>query len=155
MDEYTKKEISGVNRETVNGKVGLSYDVTDKVKDIEGYEYRSSSDNTIGIYLEDADTNNTITVTYYYKKTSKVITKYVEVREQEKKDEAGNPILDPDTNEPVMEKVEVEIEDPTEVTKMVGEEVGVFPKAIQNYTLLSGQEPKNVTVTREDQTITY
>ncbi len=155
VDEDTKKEISGVNRETVNGKVGLSYDVTDKVKDIEGYEYRSSSDNTIGIYLEDADTNNTITVTYYYKKTSKVITKYVEVREQEKKDEAGNPILDPDTNEPVMEKVEVEIEDPTEVTKMVGEEVGVFPKAIQNYTLLSGQEPKNVTVTREDQTITY
>ena len=155
VDEDTKQEISGVDRETVNGKVGLPYDVTDKVKDINGYVYRSSSDNTTGIYLEDKATNNTITVTYYYKKTSKVITRYVEVREQEKKDENGDPILDPDTNEPFMEEVEVEISEPTEVTKMVGEEVAVFPKAIPNYTLLSGQEPKNVTVTRNDQTITY
>lgn len=155
VDEDTKQEISGVNRETVNGKVGLDYDVTDKVKEIDGYVYRSSSDNTTGKYLEDASTNNTITVTYYYKKTSKVITRYVEIREQEKKDEEGNPILDPDTNKPVTEKVEVEISDRTEVTKMVGEEVAVFPKAITNYTLLSGQEPKNITVTRNDQTITY
>ena len=50
-------------------------------------------------------------------------------------------------------KVEVEISDRTEVTKMVGEEVAVFPKAITNYTLLSGQEPKNITVTRNDQTM--
>ena len=155
VDEDTLEEIPGVDREIVNGKVGLPYDVTDKVKDIDSYRYRSSSNNTIGIYLEDDSTDNTITVTYYYKKTSKVITKYVEIVEQEKKDENGNVIIDPDTNSPVMEEVEVEIAPQTEVVELVGEEVGVFPKAIQNYTLLPNQEPKNVIVTREDQVIKY
>ena len=144
VDIDTQNEISNVSRETVSGKVGQTYDVSDKKKEIDNYRYVSDSENLTGTYVEN-DNNNTIEVVYYYKKTGTVITKFIEVREEEQKDDNGNIILD-ENNNPVMQEVEVEIHEQVETVDLVGNIVTVYPIAITNYTLIEGQTSKEVEV---------
>lgn len=153
IDIDSNEEIS--NAENVYGKVGQEYDVTDKKKDIENYQYVGDSENLSGYFLELPEDNNTITVKFYYKKTGKVITKYVEIREQEKHDEEGNPILDPDTGKPIIEEVEVEIFKSKLDEKIIGEFVTVSPIAITNYTLLDGQSDQSIEVVDGEKIVKY
>ena len=155
VDQDTNEEIKGVESKTFEGKIGEGYNVSDLKIDIDNYKYVDDTHNLTGNYIIDENNNNTIYVTFYYKKTGKVITKFVEIRQEEKKDEDGNVIKDPDTGNPVMEDVEVEIRDSVELEDVIGTTVVVSPIAINNYTLKENQESKEVKITKEEQIIKF
>ena len=139
----------------IYGKVGQSYDVSNEIQEIENYRLMSQTDNLVGIYIESPENNNTITVIFGYKKTGKVITKYIEKIEQIKKDEFGNEIIDTTTGKPITEVIEVEIHNPKIEEDIIGSTITVTPIAITNYTLLEGQTSQSVLVEDGETIIKY
>ena len=155
VDIDTDKEIEGVDRETVTAKVGDKYDVINMKKDIENYRYMDDSHNLVGTHVEDKESNNTIYVTFYYKQTGKVTTKFIEVRQEEKEDDNGEVVKDPETGKPVIEEVEVEIADSVTKEDLVGETIVASPIVIKNYTLIDGQTSKEVIVKSGEQVVKF
>lgn len=155
IDKDTNQEIDGVESKTLEGKIGTAYDVSNLKIDIDNYKYVDDSHNLTGNYILDEKNDNTINVIFYYKKTGKVITKFIETRQEEKKDEDGNVITDPDTGKPIMEDVEVEIRDSIVTEDIIGTNILISPIAITNYTLLDNQEPKEIKITDKEQVIKF
>ena len=88
VDKHTGKEIT--DRKTKEGIVGDPFDVTEDVKDIDGYTLVEEPAEKTGVYT--VETQEKI---YYYAKNTRVIVKYLE-QDDTPEDIADNQVLAPE-----------------------------------------------------------
>ncbi len=130
-DKYTGGEIS--EKKTKEGIVGESFDVTEDVKEIEGYTLVEEPEEKTGTY-----TSETQEKTYYYAKDTRVIVKYLE-KDDTPEDDSNNKVL---ADEIILGGYE-------------GKSYTTNSKAIDGYTLVETKGNLNGTMKKEEQVVVY
>ena len=125
VDKYRGEEI--LDATTKIGKVFEEYDVSNEVKEIEGYTLVESPEDMTGTFEEEPGEK-----VYYYAKNSKVIVKYIE------KDEEGTSLAE----EIIIEGYE-------------GKEYRLDQKEIDGYTFVESTNNTEGTMTREELEVVY
>ena len=131
VDKNTGEEIS--DRRTKEGIVGDSFDVTEDVKDIEGYTLVEEPAEKTGTY-----TTETQEKIYYYAKNTRVIVKYLE-QDDTPDDIADNKVL-------VEEKTILGYE---------GEHYSTISEDIEGYTLVKTTNNTRGTMTKDEIVVIY
>ena len=133
VDKYTNSEISDATK--LDGVVGDTFDITDKVKEIEGYTLIEEPENKTGEY-----TVSPQEFTYYYAKNTSVTVKYLE------KDDT------PDDN-----KDNVKVADETYILGYEGLAYDAQPqvKELENYTLIDNSGNLTGTMSRDGTEVIY
>ena len=131
VDKNTGEEIS--DEKTKEGIIGDAFDVTDDVKEIEGYTLVEEPPIKTGTYA--AETQEKI---YYYAKNTRVIVKYLE-KDSTPDDDADNKVL---ADEIILGGYE-------------GQSYTTNSKTINGYTLVETKGNLNGTMTREEQVVVY
>ena len=133
VDKYTNSEISDATK--LDGVVGDTFDITDKVKEIEGYTLIEEPENKTGEY-----TVSPQEFTYYYAKNTSVTIKYLE------KDDT------PDDN-----KDNVKVADETQILGYEGlaYDAQTEIKEVENYTLIDNSGNLTGTMSRDGTEVIY
>ena len=130
-DKATGEEISESKEK--EGIIGETFDVTEDVKEIEGYTLVEEPEEKTGTYTSEVQEK-----TYYYAKDTRVIVKYLE-KDNTKEDDSDNKVL---SDEIILGGYE-------------GKSYTTNSKVIDGYTLVETKGDLNGTMTREEKVVVY